>query len=875
MRTSSFYKRWAILIVSFLLLLFIQDKVQGQTWYNASWLYRKAITIDYTKVSAGSHTNFPVLINITDADLQTRAQADFDDILFTSSDGTTKLAHEVESYTSGTGALVAWVEIPSLSSSANTVIYMYYGNAAATAQQNIAGTWDASFKGVWHMNTVFTDATSNANNGTNTGTTAVTGKISGGRGFVRSNGTDYITITGLMSSPTSFTLSAWATLTTADPNGAEIISIGDNTVLRYDENSANRTSGVIYNGGGVWSTTGSGINYAGTGWHYVVYTFDDAGNSQKLYVDGTQIATSSFTTTPVYTSGGTNTFIGKHGNGNVNMDFDGTIDEARVSNASRSAGWVLTEYNNQNSPSTFYSVGSEVNAPVTKTFTGTGNFSTAARWSGGTLPAAGDNLIIDGACTVDNSGTTDNVAYGTLIIGSTAARTLNWIASGTNRLNVTNVSSSFAASALNMTNGGTLIVRGTWTSANLTFTPGTGTIDVRSTMTLPAAYATYYNLIVNGSATTVSVGVNTTVNNNLTVTSGTFTVGAFSLAVTGITTVTGTLTITSTTGTKTFGNLTIDGTFNNTTANAPITINGNFQNNGVYNGGTARVTFTGASSNTVTGTAATTAFGGGITVNKGTANTNVLDVQSVITMSAGGLTLTNGTFKLSSASTITPFTANITGSPYLIPSTAGLWCNGGTMTASSMAWTVNGLIRVSAGTLNAGAGIGDYFAPHSATSIIVEGGNFNLADRLSLLGATWSFTMTNGTMTVAKFGSSTLDRPPFNMDMAASSFSMSGGTIIMANKGGTAGQNLGYKNLATSGTGFTGGTLQIGDVSTPAASIMGIISTNPIYNLTINSANATAQISTSALTVTNNVTITAGVLSANNLNLTVGGSWIQ
>ena len=107
-----------------------------------------------------------------------RAQADFDDILFTSSDGTTKLDHQIESYTSGTGTLVAWVEIPSLSSAANTVIYMYYGNAAATAQQNITGTWDASFKGVWHLNSAFTDATSNANNGTNTGTTAVTGKIS-------------------------------------------------------------------------------------------------------------------------------------------------------------------------------------------------------------------------------------------------------------------------------------------------------------------------------------------------------------------------------------------------------------------------------------------------------------------------------------------------------------------------------------------------------------------------------------------------------------------------------------------------------------------------------------------------------------------------
>ena len=37
----------------------------------------------------------------------------------------------------------------------------------------------------------------------------------------------------------------------------------------------------------------------------------------------------------------------------------GGMDEVRISNTNRSACWVGTEYNNQNSPSTFYSEGSE------------------------------------------------------------------------------------------------------------------------------------------------------------------------------------------------------------------------------------------------------------------------------------------------------------------------------------------------------------------------------------------------------------------------------------------------------------------------------------------------------------------------------------
>ncbi|MEO6719375.1 MAG: DUF2341 domain-containing protein, partial [Ferruginibacter sp.] len=912
-KLNTLYRLTAILLLSFLLVSFLPTSLQAQAWYNGSWLYRKAITIDYTKVGTGPHTNFPALISRADADLQTKALASGNDILFTLSDGTTKLDHEIESYTSASGTIVAWVEIPSLSSTANTVIYMYYGNAAAGAQQNITGTWDATFKGVYHMNTVFTDATSNAYNGTNTGTIAATGKISGGRGFVRSDGIDFIQINGLMGSPTSFTLSAWATLTTPDPNGAEIISMGDNSVLRYDEAGANKTSGVVYNGSGVWSTTASGINYAGTGWHYVTYTFDNVGHSQKVYVDGVQVATGSNASAPVYTSGGTNTFIGKHGNANVNMDFDGTIDEARVAGASRSAGWVLTEYNNQNSPSTFYSVGAQtcyslnisqipsanlignykfngnaysetgsnngtlqnspalasdrfgvasgaysfdgssqyvstansyvnptnftvsiwfktattsggmlagfgnaqtgssgsndrkiymnnagmvyfgvytgttvtVNSPLSyndntwhlatatmsttagmvlyidgvqvasnantvsqnytgywrigydnigfwpsvptsyyfngtlddalvyqraltsaevstlynspdgagnngplcsgtplnltattvasstyswtgpnsftsssqnptltytsakagvysvqvtttsgcvsaiaytnvasaaycgKIFTGTGNFSTAARWTGGTLPIAGENIIIDGACTVDNNVGTDNVAFGTLVIGTATGRTLNWAAGGTNRLNVSNVSADAGASTLDMTNGGTLIIRGTFTSPNLAFTPGAGTIEIQSTMTLPSAYASYKNLTVNSSAT-VTTAVNTTVSGSLNVSSATLQLVSFNMT-SGDLQGAGTIISSSGTPTLTVGSLNTSTTFS-----------------GVIGTGAIALTKSGTGALTLSGT---NTYTGSTTIAAGTLK---LGSTSALGTTAGATSVSNG-----------------------------------------------------------------------------------------------------------------------------------------------------------------------------------------------------------------------------------------
>jgi hypothetical protein len=120
-------------------------------WYNADWSYRKKISVDQTKVDADLN-DFPVLISLpSDPDLAARAQGDGDDILFTSTDGTTKLSHEIESFNSGMGELVAWVKVPSLSSSTDTDIYMYYGNSTCGNQENATDVWDSNFKMVQHL----------------------------------------------------------------------------------------------------------------------------------------------------------------------------------------------------------------------------------------------------------------------------------------------------------------------------------------------------------------------------------------------------------------------------------------------------------------------------------------------------------------------------------------------------------------------------------------------------------------------------------------------------------------------------------------------------------------------------------------------------
>ena len=64
----------------------------------------------------------------TDQDLSDYARSDGYDILFTAGDGVTKLNYEREYYDNSSGELAAWIQTD-VSSSSDTVLFMYYGNA--------------------------------------------------------------------------------------------------------------------------------------------------------------------------------------------------------------------------------------------------------------------------------------------------------------------------------------------------------------------------------------------------------------------------------------------------------------------------------------------------------------------------------------------------------------------------------------------------------------------------------------------------------------------------------------------------------------------------------------------------------------------------
>jgi hypothetical protein len=343
--------------------------------------YSRAITISHLKVPNTHQNNFPVLINITDAVLKSVGNgghvvsASGYDLIFTADGaGSRLLPFERESYNPTTGSAIFWVQVPVLSHSSDTQIYMFYGNPAATDQSNPSGVWDSNYKGVWHLNddaanTNVADSTSNAHTGTNYADTdkrTVAGEIGGALSY--SNGdTDFGASSDFDYAASNFTVSFWLNCPYFNGDGPQGYvgrgqTTGNGMAGPYEGFEIyDATSGYPLSTTKLTFTSWSGYEYANyttTGaisagaWNYI--TFVRNGSSYSWYLNGVQDSSGTFN--PFQTSWQP-LYLMK---GITSSSFPGgNAEEFRMSNTARSADWVTTEYNNQSSPATFYSIGPE------------------------------------------------------------------------------------------------------------------------------------------------------------------------------------------------------------------------------------------------------------------------------------------------------------------------------------------------------------------------------------------------------------------------------------------------------------------------------------------------------------------------------------
>jgi hypothetical protein len=340
-------------------------------WYE-SWPYRRKITIKESMIPGSTAlTNFPVMITITDSQMSRHIQQNGNDILFTLGDGSTKLAHEIESYNPSTGALVAWVRIPSLSATVDTTLYMYYGNRAATNQQNATAVWDSNYQTVYHMSQTpndsspaVLDSTSNARHATSIGSMGSGSVVNGaiGRAYDFDGVNDGLN-TNYNATLTNKTISFWFRYDTLGGNGVGRIfdkrQSGAEVLLMYITSASRNIRFIQQMSGGQrqWGAhPGSGI--APGNWYHVVLTHDATTNTPVYVINGVvETVALHASATGSQATNTDNYIIGNRGD--QGRAFDGIIDEFRISDTIRSTDWSITEYNNQANFATHVIVGNQ------------------------------------------------------------------------------------------------------------------------------------------------------------------------------------------------------------------------------------------------------------------------------------------------------------------------------------------------------------------------------------------------------------------------------------------------------------------------------------------------------------------------------------
>jgi hypothetical protein len=321
----------------------------------------KRITIDASFVDAAL-TDFPVLVRISDADLM-MSLADGSDLYFTGDGGAGggpggALSFAIAAWDQSTGDLTAWVKVPSVSDTTDTVFYLGYGDGIDRSAMNTpTDVWDADFESVQHFDGDIVDATGNLS-GTNNGSTdEPAGAIAGARSF---NGTSaFIEMgTGVLPNEPGYTLSAWIRPNTTSGGDFRYVMDASDDMAPFDGAAlgiqvSDRAVGAYVGGGWRFSSRDFVMNAT---WAFVAVRYDiQASGSFETSIDGQAFEQvyAGDTRDAQHTSS-SRFHVGRWSAGNY--FFDGLIDELRVSSTARSDAWIRASYENQRAGSTFLSV---------------------------------------------------------------------------------------------------------------------------------------------------------------------------------------------------------------------------------------------------------------------------------------------------------------------------------------------------------------------------------------------------------------------------------------------------------------------------------------------------------------------------------------
>lgn len=300
---------------------------------------------------SGTVYKFPLLVKLREGVnfLFNGARRNGEDIRFLSPDSR-MLPYEIERWDSVNGQADIWVLVDTVyGSNSAQYITMQWGSSSARDNSNGAAVFDTGdgYTAVWHLNGDCNDAGYKGHDGTACSAFDTAGIAGLGKKF---RGSDSIKIPGLLGSSASITLSAWAQLDSAPPEGgSEILSLGDAALIRMDYalDSVGTIGSIHLSDGTIFDNVTSGRFLKQTGWHLITFTVNQSNHTRALYIDGMNVRSRTSMNAINYSGVGQNTFIGKHGNGKTNFNFSGRIDEVRVFRAPVSIDYIRLCYMNQ------------------------------------------------------------------------------------------------------------------------------------------------------------------------------------------------------------------------------------------------------------------------------------------------------------------------------------------------------------------------------------------------------------------------------------------------------------------------------------------------------------------------------------------------
>ena len=299
-------------------------------------------TPDGADLPAGTQVEqFPVLIRLHRDWFDFRqAQAHGDDLRVTSADGE-PLAFEVEDWDPEAGMATVWVRVPVITGNSRQELRLHWGNSAAKSAADGRQVFADSngYLSVCHMSGPVQDAVG-ALTFKDTGTTAAVGMIGPARHFGNHQGVfggEDITHFPTGSSPHS--TEAWFR---ADAPNGRVLAWGNEhaqgKVVMHYMSPPHVKMECYFSGADVRGESSLPLGQ----WVQVVHTYEKG--ESRVYVNGVLDGTHQTDAAPLAIKSPARLFLGGWYH---HYDYQGDLDEVRISRVVRSADWIRLQYENQ------------------------------------------------------------------------------------------------------------------------------------------------------------------------------------------------------------------------------------------------------------------------------------------------------------------------------------------------------------------------------------------------------------------------------------------------------------------------------------------------------------------------------------------------